>query len=289
MSATDVARLAPITRADVPDAAAFLHENMDSRISAEGWIAAMTPPWSAGFPNHGFWLRAGEEVVGVYLAFYSERDIDGETVKICNLAAWCVLDGYRSSSVRLLRAMLAQRGYEFTDLSPSGNVVPLNLRLRFHQLDTSTSVVPNIPWPIWSRMTKVVWKPSAIREVLQGDDLATYLDHAECAAARHLVVVRGLETCYVMFRRDRRKRLPLFGSILYIGNRKLFDEVWRHVFRHMLLRHHVPFTLAERRIVGQEPGPGVVLKSPRPKMYRSSRLGDQQIDYLYSELTCVAW
>ena len=40
-----------------------------------------------------------------------------------------------------------QDGYHFTDLSPSGNVVALNRRLGFTQLDTATALVPNLPWP----------------------------------------------------------------------------------------------------------------------------------------------
>ena len=47
--------------------------------------------------------------------------------------------------------------------------------------------------------------------------------------------------------------------------------------------------MAELRVVGDRPKPSIMLKSPRPKMYRSAYLCPDQIDYLYSELTCVAW
>ena len=69
--------------------------------------------------------------------------------RFCNLAAWCVIDEYRSLGLRLLNALLAQKGYHFTDLSPSGNVVPLNTRLKFSHLDVATALVPNLPWPLW--------------------------------------------------------------------------------------------------------------------------------------------
>ncbi len=48
-------------------------------------------------------------------------------------------------------------------------------------------------------------------------------------AARHLVIVRDAETCYVIFRRDRRKKLPLFASIIYVSNPRLFRDAARHV------------------------------------------------------------
>ena len=45
---------------------------------------------------------------GAYLALYSERDIDGRTERFCNLAAWCVMDEYRSFGLMLLKALLTK-------------------------------------------------------------------------------------------------------------------------------------------------------------------------------------
>ncbi|KAE8764907.1 hypothetical protein GB883_06610 [Georgenia thermotolerans] len=226
-------------------------------------------------------------MVGAYLAFYSERGIDGRPERFCNLAAWCVEEGYRSQGLRLLRAALRQKGYHLTDFSPSGNVVPLNARLGFTALDTTTALAPNLPWPAWSR-ARVVTDPREIERVLTGRELAIYRDHARAAAARHLVLVAGARTCYVVVRRDRRKRLPLFASVLHVSDPELFARHGRLVLRHLLLRHGVPFTLAERRVVPRVPGPSVTVAG-RPKMFRSPTLRADQIDYLYSELTCVAW
>lgn len=283
------AEIKPITSAEVGSVAEFLHTELNRRMAAKEWAAAITPSWAVDQPNHGFHLRAGERVVGVYLAFYSEREIDGRSERFCNLAAWCVLDEYRSLGLRLLHALLAQKGYHFTDLSPSGNVIALNTRLKFCYLDVATALVPNLPWPLWSRRVRIISAPQEIELALHGRDLKVYRDHAGAAAARHLVVLKDGRTCYVVFRRVRRKDLPLFGSILYVSDRELFRTVASYVFRHLLLRHGIPATLAELRIVGVRPRPSVMLNSPRPKMYRSANLRPEQIDYLYSELTCVAW
>jgi hypothetical protein len=281
--------LHPITSADVRAVAEFLHAEMNSRVASAEWEAAITPPWSCDQPNYGFLLRTDERIVGVYLAFYSERKIEARTERFCNLAAWCVIDEYRSFSLRLLNALLAQKGYHFTDLSPSGNVIPLNTRLKFSHLDVATALVPNLPWPLWSWRVRVISAPREIEQTLSGHDLKIYRDHARAAAARHVVVVEDDATCYVMFRRVRRKKLPLFASILYVGNHDLFRDLAKYVFRHLLLRHGIAATLAELRVVGDRPTPSTMLKSPRPKMYRSASLRPDQIDDLYSELTCVAW
>ncbi|TPN85084.1 hypothetical protein FJ987_16090 [Mesorhizobium sp. CU2] len=227
-------------------------------------------------------------MVGVYLAFYSQSCIEGRIEKICNMAAWCVLEEFRSHGLRLVKAILGQDGYNFTDLSPSGNVVQLNVRLKFQFLDTGTAVVANLPWPGWSG-TRVVSDRESIEAILQGRDLEIYKDHAGVPAANHLVVLKGGQVCYVMFRRDRRKGLPFFASILHVSNHDLFRVAARHVYSHLLTHFGILATLAETRVVRYCPRLSFMLRSPRPKMFRSDRLQPEEIGYLYSELACVPW
>lgn len=279
----------PITEADVTEVAAFLHAELDARIPADLWARAMRVPWAVRAPNYGFLLRDGDRVVGAYLAFYSDRLIGGRTERFCNLGAWCVRPGYRFHSVRLLKALLGQDGYHFTDLSPSGAVVPLNTRLRFRSLDTSTALVPNLPRPSVPGRVRISADPDLIAGRLSGAQLELYRDHAGCAAARHLVLTRGGRTCYVMFRKVRRKNLPLFVAVLHVSDRDLFAASIGPLTRHFLLRHGALATLAELRVVGDRPRPSRVLASPRPKMFRSASLSPTDIDDLYSELVCVPW
>ena len=137
----------PIADDDVGAVAEFLHEHLNQRISTGAWARSMEVPWDDDRPNAGFMLLAGGKVVGVHLAFYSERTIEGRTARFCNLGAWCVLEQYRINGLRLLTSLLAQDGYHFTDLSPSGNVIGLNKRLGFQFLDTTTKLILNLPWP----------------------------------------------------------------------------------------------------------------------------------------------
>jgi hypothetical protein len=282
-------RVDPITDSDVRPVAEFLHAHLNTRVSADSWARAMHVPWPVDAPNRGFLLRDEGTIVGAYLAFYSERTIDGRRERFCNLGAWCVLPSHRLHSVRLLKALLAQDGYHFTDLSPSGSVVPLNTRLKFRFLDTTTALVPNLPWPSRPGRDVISGDPAVLERTLTGPEREVYRSHAAAAAARHVVLVRGDDTCYVVFRRDRRKNLPLFASILYVSNPALFARMSRPFFRHLLLRHRIPATLAELRVLQHRPRPSLVLQPARRKMYRSARLAPEQIDYLYSELVCVAW
>jgi hypothetical protein len=199
-----------------------------------------------------------------------------------------VLPQHRFHSVRLLKALLAQDGYEFTDLSPSGNVVPINSRLGFALIDTATAVAPNLPWPALPGRSRVSTDPVILENTLLGNDLQIYRDHVG-TSARHVVLIRGYRYCYVIFRTDRRKNLPFFASVLYVSDPNLFGAMRRRFQSHLLMRHGVLAMLAELRVVGHRPPLSHMLRNPRRKMFRSADLSERHIDYLYSELTCVSW
>jgi hypothetical protein len=279
----------PVTLADAPGVGQFMHDHLNQRVAPEAWVRALDVQWTVDAPNAGFMLLDGEEIVGAHLAFYSDRTIDGRVERFCNLGAWCVLPDHRFHALRLLKALLAQDGYHFTDLSPSGNVVGLNTRLGFEFLDTTTTVIPNLLWPSLPRRGTISSDPKVIERALDATELQHYRDHASTAAARHLVLIRGDESCYVIFRKDRRKGLPLFASILYVSNPALFRAMARPLCRHLLVRHGATATLVERAVVEYRPSLAFVVDSPRRKMFRSPDLGPAHIDYLYSELVCLSW
>ncbi|HEX3803728.1 MAG TPA: hypothetical protein VHV75_12895 [Solirubrobacteraceae bacterium] len=279
----------PIEVDDLPAVSAFLHENLNQRVPVEGWARAVAVPWQVAQPNAGFMLVAGTAITGVHLAFYADRQIEGQLERFCNLGAWCVLPDYRIHGIRLLRALLAQEGYTFTDLSPSGNVVSINSRLGFSFLDTTTSLMPNLPWPSRPRRDTITSDPALLERTLQGTELQYYRDHAGASAAKHLLLMRGQRSCYVVFRKDRRKGMPLFASLLYVSDPELFLGMARPLARHLLVRERIFATLIEGAVVPRAPRFAVKLTSSRRKMFRSDHLQSSQIDFLYSELACLSW
>ena len=279
----------PITDEDAATVSRFLHEHLNATVSPAAWRAVLAPPWQADPPNHGFTLVTGGTIVGVYLAVYSVRDVNGEERRFCNLAAFCVLAEYRAHSFRLMRAILAQPGFEFTDFSPSGNVVALNERLGFSALDTATRLAPNLP-RLPRRGLTVTENPSALTAVLTGRDARVYRDHLDAPAARHIVAIEGEDYGYLVVRKDRRKRLPMFSSPLYVGgNRDLLRRAWPQIGSHLLFRHAELATLAERRLLGFAPAFGIDVGKHRSKMLRSGSVPADAVDYLYSELTLLDW
>lgn len=302
--------ISPIGDADLDAAASFLHRNLNKRLSASEWRGAMSASWKSDAPNYGFMLRDGQRVVGAYLALYSERTVAGRTERFCNLASWAVHKDFRFHSVRLLKALLAQEGYHFTDLGPSGNVIALNARMKFRFLDTSAVVIPPPLWPSLSRQIRISADPEVIESVLAGPELELYRDHAQAAAARHLVLIQGSESCYMMFRQRWWRRVPFFAAILHVSNPELFQHATGPLARYLLFRHRAVVTVAELRLIGRKPRFSFRLPQPKaitgkhdpwlirdysrryygtipPKMYRSASLEPEQVDELYSELVCI--
>lgn len=282
-------RLSPITSSDVPAVARFLTRHLNRRVSPDRWEAALSVPWGVEQPNHGFFLRDDHAVVGAYLAFYSRQVVNGRPENFCNLGAWCVLDGHRHQGTRLFTKLLAQEGHHFTDFSPSGNVVELNRRMKFVDLDTTTELVANAPLRTRRGGVRVTGEPDALLETLDPDELALYRDHRRAAAAKHLLVSTPREHCYVVVRRDTRKRVRAFGSVLHVSNPEMFRAAAGQVGSHLMTRHGIPATLVERRVAGGPVRRGRTLGRSRPKMFRSKTLPADQVGYLYSELTCLAW
>ena len=274
--------LTPITDADIADVADFLFANMNPRVP---WARACVPLWKVDAPNHGFMLRDGQRVVGVQLAFYSERLVTGRAERFCNLGAWNVLPAYRSHSIRLLMTLLAQDGYHFTALTPMDLTRAIYAQFKFRQFDMSAALVPNLPWPMLPGRIRISDEPDVIERTLAGVELELYRDHAQALAVHHHVLIRDQESCYVMYR-EARSRGMLFAVLLHVSNPDLFHRALLPFSRHLLLRHQLMATVGELRIIGHRPRLSVKLHA-QPKMYRSASLEPGQIDDLYSELVCV--
>ena len=275
--------LSPITDADIAEVADFLRVNYKDRIPWD----LMAGPWKVDAPNHGFMLRDGKRIVGAHTAFYSERQVSGRVERFCDLGTWYVLPEFRSHSIQLIKALLAQDGYHFTALTPGPRTVSILTWLGFHPLDTSAALIPNLPWPTPPGRTTISADPDVIESTLAGTELELYRDHAQALTARHLVLLRGADSCYVMYRETRIKAVPV-AVILHVGNLQLFHQAILPLNRHLLVRHRLLATLAELRIIGHRPHLSFKV-TPWPKMYRSARLAPDQIDDLYSEVACVPW
>jgi hypothetical protein len=274
-----------ITDADAPRLGEFLAAQFAGRPPPSVWARAVLFQWQVDRPNAGYMLVDDGVIVGAHLAHYAERTIDGKRERFCNLGAWAVLPAYRVHALRLLMALIRQDGYHFTDLTPRPHVVAINRRLGFAFLDTSTILVPNIPIIPWIHHVAVTSDPAVLARTLTGDELQIYKDHAMAPAARHVMLIRGDESCYVMFRTRLWHRARI-ACVLHVSDPDAFVKLVRPLRHHLLLHHGAVATQVETRLVERLPRPRRACRRP-PKMFLSSRLAPDQIDDLYSELVCL--
>lgn len=266
----------------MPAVARFLHLHMNRGIPVEVWQRMMLRTSMPERPNAGFLLEAGDDLVGVHVATYAQRVTDGRMERFCGLGPWCVLPGYEFDSMRLLMALLAQKGYHFIDLCPTDEVAKLDARLGFRPLDTRLSAVANLPWPSWPGRVRISSEPAEIEAMLTGDDLLHYRDHRDAPRARHVALRHGDRSCYVMLRRIRRRQVPVVGRLLHVSDPDLLSDLMRPFSRHLLFRHQLVALLVEAHLLRRLPRLSLALRRARPRMARTLRPVD--VDYLYSEL-----
>lgn len=281
------AALAPICdAADLLAVADFLHTNHNDQVP---WTHALTTvPRGIDPPNYGFILRDEGQVVGCLLAVYSQRSIEGRAARFCNLGSWCVLPEYRSRSMSLLNAALAQDGYHFTTLSPDDGPREILAWSGFKFLDTAAVLVPNVPRLRRVAATTIVDDRDVIEKTLSGQDLDIFRGHADLLAARHVLTFSDAGHCHVMYREFRERGIPIFAEVLHVSDPRAFREAMPEFTRYLLLRRRLPATLAELRVIGHRPRWGLTLNS-WPRMYRSSHLEPRHVDYLFSELAYLPW
>ena len=238
-------------------------------------------------PNNGFRIRVDDRIVGGIGAIYAQRLIEGKAEKFCNITSWCVLDQYRSQSMRLALALTSQPGFHFTDLTPTEVVSKTLQFLKFKPMNERQAVFPNVPWPFGLLAgVRVITVADEIEQVLSPEERKAYIDHRHLPWLNHLVVGRPGANCHVVYKRTRLKGVP-GAFVLVASNPQLF---LRHRFalgNHLLCRHGLLFTRIESRLLPKVPRPGIELSGYRNKVFRSDTLSEADISNLYTEIVAL--
>ena len=230
-------------------------------------------------PNHGFVLRDAERIVGGIGAYYAESTIKGQPQRICNITSWCVLDAYRKQSMRLAMALIAQKGYHFTDFSPTKIVGGVLQFLRLRPLDERQVVIINLAWPAIG--SKLLTQPQDIENALQGDALRAYRDHTMFPWLHHVLIGTPNKWRHVIYKRTRFKWLPS-AHVLYLCDPAIFEQRYCRLARHFIARG-LASTQVECRFLTRRPCPSAIRSGFNAKVYLSPTPSDNDIDNLYSE------
>ena len=277
----------PIKDEELLDFCRFLTEHLSQERSPEDWAEAFRQEWGVEKPNNGFLLRVDDQIVGGIGAIYAERLILGKPEKFCNITSWCVLDQYRSQSMRLAIALTSQPGFHFTDLTPTEVVSKTLQFLKFKPMNERQAVFPNFPWPFSSLLgVRVITAPDEVEQVLSPEERKAYIDHRHLPWLNHLAVGHPGACCHVVFKRTRLKGVP-GAFVLAAGDPQCFLKHRDALGSHLLFRHGLFFTQIESRFLPSIPRPCIELSGYRNKVFRSDTLSEADISNLYTEAVAL--
>ena len=164
----DKVTLRGILDEDLDDVYRFVSKNVDSGVKLETWCLAFNRSWMHEKPNNGFMLVADKTIVGVFCALYSQQQTRKGIQNICNTSTWFVMDAYRSHSLKLMAAMLDQKGFLFTSLSASPNVHELHRIFGFRTYITTLVAIPNL--------LKLIYVSKKLKMLVDPESMGRYLD-----------------------------------------------------------------------------------------------------------------
>jgi hypothetical protein len=264
----------------------FLAANLSRERSPEAWAQAFRHDWGVTKPNHGFLLRDDGRIVGGIGAIYAERMIRGRPERFCNITSWCVLEQYRSQSMRLAMAIVAQPGFHFTDLTPTEVVSKTLQFLKFKPMNERQAVWPHVPWPLGaSGGARVIAERDRIERVLSAADAGVFRDHCHLPWLRHVAVGRPEEYCHVVWKPTRLKGVRGAHVLAFSDGERLLAH--RSALGAYLLARGFFFTRVESRLLPALPRGTWELAGFRSKVFRSDTLGEADISNLYYEILAL--
>lgn len=277
--------LEPIHDQDLLAFCTFLHEHLNPAIAAADWMRAFRLEWGAPRPNCGFMLRDDGRIVGGIGAIYSRQIIGGRHELLCNITSWCVLEAYRSQSMRLALALTRQPGFHFTNLTPTTVVAGSLQFLKFKPMNDRRTVWPNLPAP-FSAGAQIIPDGDEIARALSGDAVRTFNDHRHLPGLSHLLVGKPEAFCYVVYKRSILKRLPC-AEVVHASDPDLFLRYHRRLGHFWLTRQGLFTTRVESRFLRTRPPLSREVGGYIPKMFQSDTLTEADISNLYSELVAL--
>ena len=159
--------LIKITPEVFPQLCDTLLRELDPNMSAASWRRVFVDFASPEYGG-GYLLTDGGKFVGLVGGIYSERTIQGQKAKFCNVHSWYVPPEFRGRSLLLMRPLMRLSDHTVTDLTPTKSVAKISRRLGFELLDShawlllpmrrnSSATTKRPVWP-FAPMTAMAWR-----------------------------------------------------------------------------------------------------------------------------------
>ncbi|SVC14885.1 uncharacterized protein METZ01_LOCUS267739, partial [marine metagenome] len=245
---------------DLEDIYCFLSENFNPGVTLDVWRLAFNRSWMPEKPNNGFMLLVNNTIVGVLCALYAQRQTQGGIRNVCNTTTWFVLDAYRSHSLKLMIAILGQKGFFFTSLSASPEVYELHRHLKFRSYVTTLVAIPNLPkLNYFSKKLEILADPESISRYLDSHIKQISIDHMNLATVHQVVFRTSDETLLVIFDICTVRGLRA-TNILYLSNPDMFYQNQNEICSYFLLHNYTLFTRIHRCSMSKVPAFSLEIK-----------------------------
>ncbi len=281
------AELQPVRDEDLDEACHFLQGHLNPNLDASLWKTAFLHPWDPEKPNNGFMLRDKERIVGLFMAIYAQRTINGRPERFCNPNSWVVLPPYRSQSRITMKALLEQPDRHFFITTPNPVVTKIFKRAKFRFMCDQVTIIPCFPWTgnRWRGIT-VHSDATIIASALDPGAAKIFRDHRDLPWLSHLIIGRGSCFCHVIHKKRTLKKLPS-AKIIHISHPGRFLELLRPLAHHFFTHLGITSLQVDSRFLGRIPMFSIQMRDPQPKMYSSPTLSDAEMGYIYSESTAL--
>ena len=268
---------------DLDDVYRFVSKNFDPGVKLETWRLAFDRSWMHEKPNNGFMLVADKTIVGVFCALYSQRQTRKGIQNICNTSAWFVMDAYRSHSLKLMAAMLDQKGFLFTSLSATPNVHELHRSFGFQTYITTLVAIPNLLKLTYaSKKLEILVDPKSMGKHLDSDVKQISIDHMGIPTVQQIVFRAADEALLVIFDIRRVRGVPA-TNIFYLSNPDMFYQNRYEICSYFLLHNHTLFTRIHRCSMSKVPAFSLEIKRNINLFYNGDIAELSFPEFIYSE------
>jgi hypothetical protein len=279
-----MAELRAVAPGDIEAVCTFLAANMGRGMKQEQYRPLFTYPWMPEKPGMGYMLEDSGRIVGFLGAIYSDRVIRGESKRFCNLTNWCVLPKFRNESLKLLFAILGQRGQTIVNLSPSEEVQKMLNAMRYRTLDVFKlfSLPLSHFWTLGGP-GELVSDAAKIESRLDEAGRKVIADHA-ATGCRFVAIVNGSQTSLIVSKK-RRKQGVGFTEILHVSEVELFRRNFERVKLALMRKDRTMLMAIDERMLG--PRLPLMLPYRRMSFLNSPSIAPREIDNLYSEIAVL--
>jgi hypothetical protein len=144
--------------------------------------------------------------VGFIHSLFSERVIDGQHHRFCNLGSWIVEPEFRSKSMSIFFPFMKLKKTTLTSFTANPRFIPILEGFKFSSLEERLYFLP--PTVSFNHKAQVVMDKEAISKELSGEPLRIFSDHKDLSCD-NVVLDTPRGKCYMVFNRTYKKRLPV--------------------------------------------------------------------------------